>query len=429
MLCDSHCHLNDQRFADDLAQVLERAGAAGVTHILVPGVDVPTSERAIAIAEAHEGVYAAIGIHPEAAAAVTDGDWERIEALARHPKVAAIGEIGLDYYWDAAPRDVQQAVLRRQLRLARDLGLPVSIHNRDATQDTVCILEAEAKGGPGGVMHCFTGDWAAAQRCISAGFAISFGGMVTFAKADAVREVCHLLPETCLVLMTTKGLEPGTSLMMSEVLLQVRPGVLPAVMSGPNLGVEIARGVPTATVVAATDVEVAEAAAEPVRAKSLRVYTGTDVVGVQMGGVLKNVLAVGAGISDGLGFGDNTKASMLARGLYEMSLLGCALGGCKETFMGLSGFGDLIATAVSPLSRNYHVGYELAKGKSLGEVRASMKQVAEGIDTAIAAYRLVGKLRLKAPIIDLVYSVLFESLPPAEVARRFTDGLRPDMVL
>ncbi len=237
---------------------------------------------------------------------------------------------------------------------------------------------------------------------------------VVAVPSHAVREVCDLLPQRCLALMTAKGLEPGTSLMMSEVLLQVRPGVQVAVMSGPNLGVEIARGVPTATVVAATDVEVAEAAAEPVRAQSLRVYTSTDVVGVQMGGALKNVLAVGAGMSDGLGFGDNTKASLLARGLYEMALLGCALGGCKETFMGLSGVGDLIATAVSPLSRNYRFGRLIGEGRPTSEALAEVGQVVEGVPTAAAAVSLAQRAGVDTPLLRVIHEIVEGRIAPSQ---------------
>lgn len=237
---------------------------------------------------------------------------------------------------------------------------------------------------------------------------------VVAVPSHAVREICDLLPQQCLVLMTAKGLEPGTSLMMSEVLLQVRPGAQLAVMSGPNLGVEIARGVPTATVVAAKEMEIAEAAAEAVRAKSLRVYTGTDVVGVQMGGALKNVLAVGAGMSDGLGFGDNTKASMLARGLYEMALLGCAMGGCKETFMGLSGVGDLIATAVSPLSRNYRFGRLLGEGRSTSEALTEVGQVVEGVPTAAAAVSLAQRAGVETPLLRVVHEIIEGRIGPSE---------------
>lgn len=232
--------------------------------------------------------------------------------------------------------------------------------------------------------------------------------------SHAVREVCDLLPQQCLVLMTAKGLEPGTGAMMSQVLLESRPSARAAVMSGPNLGVEIARGVPTATVVAAEEESVAEAAADCVRAKSLRVYTSTDVVGVQMGGALKNVLAVGAGVSDGLGFGDNTKASLLARGLYEMALLGCALGGCRETFMGLSGVGDLIATAVSPLSRNYRFGRLLGEGRRTSEALAEVGQVVEGVPTAAAAVSLAQRAGVETPLLRVIHEIVEGRIAPSE---------------
>lgn len=232
--------------------------------------------------------------------------------------------------------------------------------------------------------------------------------------SHAVREVCGLLPKQSLVLMTAKGLEPKTGAMMSEVLLQVRPEVRAAVMSGPNLGVEIARGIPTATVVAAQDEEVAAAAAECVRSKSLRVYTSTDIVGVQMGGALKNVLAVGAGMSDGLGFGDNTKASLLARGLYEMAQLGCALGGCRDTFMGLSGVGDLFATAVSPLSRNHRFGRLMGEGYSAADALAKVGQVVEGVPTAAAAVSLAERMGVEIPLMHVIHEIIEGRIAPSE---------------
>ncbi|GMA50552.1 putative metal-dependent hydrolase YabD [Alicyclobacillus contaminans] len=200
-LFDTHCHLFDDKFSEDLASVVERARAAGVRRMVVPGVDVDTSRRAIELADRYPEVYAAVGIHPESLA-----DWDaavlaEIEALTAHPKVVAIGEIGLDYYWDVAPRLVQQEVFVRQLELARNVGLPVIIHNRDATEDTVRLIETRANGVTG-VMHCFTGSIETARRCIRRGFFISYGGPVTFKNAENVRKAAREIPDEWLVVET-----------------------------------------------------------------------------------------------------------------------------------------------------------------------------------------------------------------------------------
>lgn len=201
-LFDSHCHLNDEQFTADFDEVWARAQEAGVVRVLVPGVDVVSSERAITLADRYDEVFAAVGIHPEAANGVPDRDFDRIEQLAAHPKVAAIGEIGLDYYWDAAPRDEQRDVLRRQIEIARRQSLPVVIHNRDATEDTVHLLEAECRGEVRGVMHCFTGDLPTARRCLDIGFLLSFGGPLTFKNAQPVRDTAAAIPLSSLLVET-----------------------------------------------------------------------------------------------------------------------------------------------------------------------------------------------------------------------------------
>ncbi|WDL99008.1 TatD family hydrolase [Alicyclobacillus sp. ALC3] len=193
MLFDSHCHLNDDQFADDLADVLTRARAVGIKRIVVPGVDVASSQRAIWLAEQEPEVFAAVGIHPEAAKDVPDEDFAQIESLTSHPKVVAVGEIGLDYYWDAAPRPEQQDVLRRQLELAERCRLPVILHNRESTADLVAMIES-FRGRVTGVMHCFNESEAVAKRCLDLGYYISFGGPVTFKKADDVRAVAQVIP-------------------------------------------------------------------------------------------------------------------------------------------------------------------------------------------------------------------------------------------
>jgi TatD DNase family protein len=201
MLFDTHCHLFDERFSDDIEAVVERALEAGVRYMVVPGVDAATSRKAIALAERYPEIYAAVGIHPESLESLPETEFDEIEELAHHPKVVAIGEIGLDYYWNVAPREVQQAVFRRQIDLARRMGLPIVIHNRDATEDTVRIIEQDCAGVTG-VMHCFTGSWETAQRCMKKGFYISYGGPVTFKNAEGVRKAAAQIPDDFLLVET-----------------------------------------------------------------------------------------------------------------------------------------------------------------------------------------------------------------------------------
>jgi glycerol-3-phosphate dehydrogenase (NAD(P)+) len=193
-----------------------------------------------------------------------------------------------------------------------------------------------------------------------------------------------------------------------------RPTAAFGSLSGRNLGVEIARGVPTATVVASADQAFAEDVRDRFMCRTFRVYTSSDVTGVELGGALKNVLAIGAGVSDGLGFGDNTKGAFIARGLHEMCSLGAALGARRETFMGLSGVGDLFATAVSRLSRNYRVGFSLGQGASLDSALAELGQVAEGVPTASAAVALAQRNGVDVPVMESVHRVLAGEITPLE---------------
>jgi len=202
MLFDTHCHLYDEKFRDGLDLVIDQAMMAGVACIVVPGIDVRTSEQAIALAGKYDIIYAAVGIHAEAAKDVPEADFSQIEALAKEKKVVAIGEIGLDYYWNVAPPEIQQEVLRRQIDLARRTSLPVIIHNRDATLDTVNLLKRECRGEVNGIMHCFTGSIETARQCIDLGFYISFGGSVTFKNARNVQEVASQVVESRLLIET-----------------------------------------------------------------------------------------------------------------------------------------------------------------------------------------------------------------------------------
>jgi len=229
----------------------------------------------------------------------------------------------------------------------------------------------------------------------------------------------NYLKPSMLVISAAKGLETGTSKRMSEVITEeIDPSLWPrvCVLSGPNLSREIIHGLPAATVVAAKDEAVAREAQELLNTPNLCVYTNTDVVGVELGGALKNVIALGAGIVDGLGYGDNAKATLITRGLTEITALGVALGANPLTFSGLAGLGDLITTCASSLSRNHYVGVELAKGRSLERITSSMTNVAEGINTTIGARNLAQHLKLEMPITERIYQVLFEGADPKEAA-------------
>jgi len=253
-------------------------------------------------------------------------------------------------------------------------------------------------------------------------YALSDRRMVVLAvPSTGLRDVALLLKgrlsvDTLLV-NAGKGLESNTSLRGSQVIAEVLGediGSRCAVLSGPNLAVELANGVPTATVVACPDIKRAEMVQEAFSSTSLRVYRNVDVVGVELGGALKNVLAIGAGISDGLGYGDNTKATLVTRGLIEVTRLGTLLGADARTFFGLSGFGDLVATCASRLSRNLRLGRMLGEGMTLEESLAAIGQVVEGVHTCRAVYRLSCNLDIDMPITAQVHAVLFESKDPKQ---------------
>lgn len=202
MLFDTHAHLNATQFNEDVEQVIERARAEGVSHIVVVGFDRPTIQRAMELAEQYSFIYAAVGWHPVDAIHMTDEDLIMIECLAAHPKVVALGEMGLDYYWDQSPKEVQKEVFRKQIRLAKKVKLPIVIHNRDATADIVHILQEEHAEEVGGVMHCFSGSIEVARQCIDMNFYISFGGPVTFKNAKKPKEVAKEIPLDRLLIET-----------------------------------------------------------------------------------------------------------------------------------------------------------------------------------------------------------------------------------
>ncbi|HEY7388890.1 MAG TPA: TatD family hydrolase [Bryobacteraceae bacterium] len=199
---DSHCHLDDSQFDADRADTIERARTAGVETLMAIGTGEgpPDLEAAIRLADRHEFVFATVGVHPHDAAKAGDETFARMEALLRHPKVRAIGEIGLDYHYDFSPRPVQREVFARQLALAAQAALPVVIHTREAWEDTLAILRTASPRA--GIMHCFTGDAAQARQALDLGFHLAFGGVLTFPKAEAVREAARITPADRLLLET-----------------------------------------------------------------------------------------------------------------------------------------------------------------------------------------------------------------------------------
>lgn len=227
-----------------------------------------------------------------------------------------------------------------------------------------------------------------------------------------------LIAENALVVSLMKGVELGTHLRMSEVVHEVAavPAERVVVVSGPNLAAEIAAHQPTATVVACTDHAAADRVAQACSAPYFRPYTQTDVVGVELGGAVKNVIALAVGIAEGLGYGDNTKASIITRGLAETARLGAALGADPATFAGLAGLGDLVATCASPLSRNRTVGVNLGRGRSVEEVLAGTRQTAEGVNSCRSVLDLARSAGVEVPIVELVVRVLHYGMPVHDMA-------------
>lgn len=215
----------------------------------------------------------------------------------------------------------------------------------------------------------------------------------------------------------TKGIEYDTGLTMSAVLKSVMPNAAPSALSGPTLALEVARNIPAAIVAASHDAEVAHIVQDLFLRPTFRVYTSLDLPGVELGGALKNVIAIAAGMSDGVGFGDNTKATLITRAIVEIRRLGVACGAKAETFSGLSGLGDLTVTCFSELSRNRGFGERLGLGESVEKILATTSSVAEGYPTARSAFQLAKKMNVETPIIDEVYAMLYEGKHIGEAVR------------
>ncbi|WP_042453805.1 TatD family hydrolase [Neobacillus dielmonensis] len=233
MLFDTHAHLNDEQFNEDLQEVIERMQEQGVSNVVVVGFDRPTIRRAMELTEQYDFIYACVGWHPVDAIDMTEEDLKWIEELSAHPKVVAIGEMGLDYHWDKSPKDIQKDVFRKQIRLAKKVKLPIVIHNREATADIVEILKQEGAEEVGGIMHCFSGSPETAKECINMNFYISLGGPVTFKNAKKPKDVAAEVPLEKLLIETDcpylaphpyrgKRNEPGFVKLVAEQIAEIK---------------------------------------------------------------------------------------------------------------------------------------------------------------------------------------------------------------
>lgn len=245
--------------------------------------------------------------------------------------------------------------------------------------------------------------------------------LVVAVPSQYLREVlkrCEGAPwDRALTVSVVKGIEPNTLLRMSELIRSAAPVKRLVVLSGPSISYEVARGVPTTVVAASQDSALAQEAQALFTTEQFRVYTSADVVGVELGGALKNVIAIASGVADGLKFGANTKAALVTRGLVEISRLGVAMGARVETFYGLSGLGDLVTTCFSPHSRNRTVGEKLGQGATMIDITTGMEQVAEGMVTAKSVDALARKHKVEMPICSAVYQLLYEGKSPNEAVR------------
>ena len=245
-------------------------------------------------------------------------------------------------------------------------------------------------------------------------------GVPTVGMRASLEEVSKYIRPWVPVVSLAKGLEPGSHLRMTEVIRDVLPDHRPAALSGPNLAREIMSGFAAASVIACEDPELAKQLQGLFNCGVFRVYTNRDVIGCELGGALKNVIAIATGMGDGLGVGDNTRSAVITRGLAELTRLGVAMGGEPATFAGLAGIGDLVATCTSAQSRNRHVGEELCRGRTIDEISKAMNQVAEGVKTTAVAIELAERYSVELPIAQEVYGVLYEGHTAEDAYRGLT---------
>jgi glycerol-3-phosphate dehydrogenase (NAD(P)+) len=251
------------------------------------------------------------------------------------------------------------------------------------------------------------------EECATASLVVFVTPSTAFrAIAERFRDV--VAKEDSVLLSCTKGIEHGTGMRMTEILRELLPDHPIAVLSGPNLAIEVSKNLPSATVLGCVNEECAAALQKHLGSARFRIYTSDQVAGIELGGALKNIFALAAGVSDGLGLGDNAKAALVTRALAELVRLGGAMGGDAQTFYGLSGAGDLVATCFSRHSRNWQVGHRLGRGETLAQITESMQTIAEGIPTTRSAYDCARKLDVDTPIIDQVYTMVYEGKKPAQ---------------
>jgi glycerol-3-phosphate dehydrogenase (NAD(P)+) len=293
-------------------------------------------------------------------------------------------------------------------------GLPTTLWARTESEAARLLTDRENRDFvPGLVFPAELFVTAALDRALERAALVLMAVPAQTMRAN-IRRAREFLPRDAIILSCAKGLEIGTTLRMSQVIAQELASFHDkiAVLSGPNLAREIANGLPAASVIASQNPAAARWVQDVMMLPRLRLYTAEDVIGVELGGALKNVIALAAGAVDGFGFGDNTKATVLTRGLAEITRLATAAGANPLTLAGLAGMGDLIATCASPHSRNHQVGVRLARGEKIETIQASMKMVAEGIPTAKAALQMARQLNIELPITEQVYAVAFENQDP-----------------
>jgi glycerol-3-phosphate dehydrogenase (NAD(P)+) len=254
-----------------------------------------------------------------------------------------------------------------------------------------------------------------------AGAALLVAAVPTVYLRAALERIAAALPPGVPALSLAKGIEADTFLRPTEILHSLAGPRPLAVLSGPSHAEEVSRGLPASVVVASDDLDLARWIQQAFASESFRVYTNLDVIGVELAGALKNIIGIAAGISDGLGLGDNAKAALLTRGLVEMTRFGVALGAEPQTFAGLAGIGDLITTCMSRHGRNRHVGERLARGEKLRDILSGMKMVAEGVYTARSVHQRATRMGVRMPISEAVYQILYEGKdPPAAVGELMT---------